>query len=537
MKSLDEDSVKLDESSPLPWRLGLLFAVEVIALTIWSTPGERFTRFAYGDSGTDLTIQNLLARGFLPTLDFGYIYGLLPLLINKLWQGIFGANPGACRAAALACNLATAWGIARFASTMRTGRAGIALILFAMPDILLTSTFVLVHVLEQALLINALAFQARGKRGVSLALATACLFVKPSMAYLYGLMLVAVIARTDLRNGRRVLAPAVITGLILGSILAVIYGLVPLLTTLTPGAGIEVYRQSRHGFFQGVGKEFWYIPGGGLRDYFRYEVGSWMIGTFLLTTGGLLALVRVVRNRAARNDELVLTCSMQHIAFILVFFGNRWTWVYYYATMILGLAAIAARGRRHAAIIGVLALLVLAGGKAKFETTARLWRTDSSSAETFNLWASPAERADWLNVLELSKRHHPVVLLAETEGAALLTPGVFEAPAGSYFVPGHPVPSEIRRKAKQIARAETIVIARPKSDPGRGGYDAWPEIAAEFAGFEIISQGALFRVERRIHRPADSPGRIPDSSRHTKPLPLASQGDCARLTYNEEAVL
>ena len=501
-----DDSVRLDESSPLSWRLGLLFAAEVIALTIWSSPNERFTRFAYGDSGTDLTIQNLLARGFSPTVDFGYIYGLLPLIINKIWQGIFGANPGACRAAALVCNLATAWGIARFASSMRVGRAGIALILFAMPDILLTSTFVLVHVLEQALLINALAFQARGKRGISLALATACLFVKPSMAYLYGLMLIVVIARrTDLRYGRRVLVPAVITGLVLGCTLAAIFGLVPLFTTLTPGAGIEVYRQSRHGFFNGVGKEFWFIPGGGLRDYFRYEVGSWMVGTFLLTTGGLLALVRVAQHRATGNDELVLTCSIQHIAFILLFFGNRWTWVYYYATMILGLAAIGVRGRRHAAIIGVLALLVLAGSKAKFETTARLWQTDSPRVETFGLWASTAERADWLKVLELSKGHHPVVLLAETDGAAFLTPDVFEPPAGSYFVPGHPVPSEIRRKAEQIARAETVVIARPKGDPGRGGYDAWLEIASAFEGFEIISQGELFRVERRVPLPAVSP--------------------------------
>ena len=355
------DPVPFPRGLSLSWRLGLLFAVEVLVLTAWSTPNERFTRFAYCDSGTDLTIQALLARGYRPTVDFGYIYGLLPLLINKLWQGVLGASPGACRAAALVCNLATALAMGRLAAQMRVGRSGVALILFAMPDILLTSTFVLVHVLEQALLINALAFQSRGRRDLSLALATACLFVKPSMAYLYGLIVLVAIVTTERRNWMRLLAPAAITGVVLGALLGAIFGIGPLLTTLTPGAGIEVYRQSNHGFFRGVGREFWYIPGGGLRDYFRYEVGSWMVGTFLLFTGAVLALARWARRNASCNDEIVLTCAIQHAAFILIFFGNRWTWVYYYATMILGLAAIAGRGRRHGAIIGLLALLVQIG--------------------------------------------------------------------------------------------------------------------------------------------------------------------------------
>ena len=316
--------VQDDEVAAPRWSryLAVLFTAEVVLLMAWSTPTERFTRFAYGDSGTDLTIQNLLARGLSPTVDFGYIYGLLPLFINKFWQGLFGANPLACRAAALVCNLATAWGMARFATTMRVGKAGVALILFAMPDILVTSTFVLVHVLEQALLINALAFQAKGKRSVSLALATACLFVKPSMAYLHGLMLLITIATVEPLQWRRLLAPAVITGLVLGALLAAVYGISPLLTTLTPGAGIEVYRQSKHGFFRGVGKEFWSIPGGGLRDYFRYEVGSWLVGTLVLLGGSLLSLGRVIRRSATRNDEMVLTCGIEHVAFILLFFGN-----------------------------------------------------------------------------------------------------------------------------------------------------------------------------------------------------------------------
>ena len=173
--------------------------------------------------------------------------------------------------------------------------------------------------------------------------------------------------------------------------------------------------------------------------------------------------------------------------------------------MILGLAALSARGKRHAAVIAVIALLVLVGGKVKFQTTASLWRNERPSADTFGLWASDLERSEWRKVLALAENHFPVVLLAECDGAALLTPDIFEPPAGSYFVPGHPPPSEIRRKADQIAGAKTIVVARPKGDPGRGGYDAWPEIAAAFDGTEILFQGDLFRVERRVRPPGIQP--------------------------------
>ena len=72
-------------------------------------------------------------------------------------------------------------------------------------------------------------------------------------------------------------------------------------------------------------------------------------------------------------------------------------------------------------------------------------------------------------------------------------------------MPGHPLPVEVRRKAEQIARAETVVVARANGDPTRGGYDAWPEIAAALEGFEVVWQGPLFRVERKVRRPPVTP--------------------------------
>jgi hypothetical protein len=494
--------------SPFPWRLALLFGAEVLVLSAFQWPLQRFTHFAYCDSGSDITIQALVARGLRPTIDFGYIYGLLPLLIGRAWQAVLGPSPAGCQALALVCNLAMAAGLARFASAARVGPTGVVLIVVAIPDMLVNSVLVLVHVLEPALLVNALASQARGRRGQALALATACLFVKPSMAYLYGFVLLVTIALTERGRWLRVLTPAVVTGLTLAAVLAAVYGVEPMLRALLPGNGMEVYRQSGHGFFRGAGRAFWEIPGGGLRDYLRYEVGAWLAGTAVLGLGGVLALLRVLGRRASRNDEPVLTCAVLHFCFVTLFFGNRFSWAYYYWALVLGQAAMAAWGIRYAAMVAVVAALTLVGSKVKTEMTARMWRTERASAETFGVWASPQERAEWLEVLALAKGRHPVSLLAGVEGATVLTPGgVFEPPVGSYFVPGHTVPSEIRRKAEQLAKADMVVRVFPRGDPSRGGYDRWPEVAAALDGCEVVWQGDLFEVSRRVRPPAAFPPR------------------------------
>src|SRR5262249_36601849 len=120
-----------DDPGPPGWGLALLLAAEEVALAAFNSPNERFTRVAYNDSEPDLSIQAMTARGLRPTVDFGYIYGLLPLLVNRAWYGAFGASPAAFRALTLACDLALAWGMARFASALRIGPAGVALVVAA----------------------------------------------------------------------------------------------------------------------------------------------------------------------------------------------------------------------------------------------------------------------------------------------------------------------------------------------------------------------------------------------------------------------
>lgn len=515
------------------WALGLqaILILEVLALAAFRTPEERFGRFAFWDSGAELVVQDQLRQGRQPTIDFGHVYGLLPLLVGRAWYGTFGLSPASFRGLMLACSLATAWGLARFAAARRFGPAGIALVLLAIPDTLLPAAITLVHALEQALLVLALSEHAKGRRRSAVAIMTACLFVKPSMAYFYGLFLVVAIGLTTWRKGpsalARAFAPAALTGLGLAALLALVFGTTPLVNTLIPSGGLELYRESHYGFFHGIGRAFWALPGGGIRDYFRYEVGLWLLGTFLLIEGGLTGLGRLKRGASTRSgpggvldDELIAGCAFLHVAFVTLFFGNRGSWAYYFSVLVLGLATLARRNRPHNVAAWGLVLLLLVSDRSKLVVTARGWSELRPSAETLNLWASPKERAEWSKVLELTRGNEPA-LFALHDGAALLTPG-FAPPISGYFDPGYALPAEIHRKAAQLASARMIVRLIPQD---WRGFTLWPELADALDGCECLWQGDLYRVYRRTRPPA----------RPLTPVPGSSAGDSNRTSPPQEA--
>jgi hypothetical protein len=492
---------------PLPgsFLLTVLLTAEVLVLAYVQSPAERFMRYIAFDSGVDLTMQNLMARGFRPTIDFGCIYGLLPLLINRAWYGVAGLTPGAFRAEVILGTCLTAWGMARFATALRVGPAGVALIVLAMPDVLFPSYSTIVHVLEPALLVHGLAEQAKGRRGTALALATASCFVKPAMGYFYGLVLLISIGAAAKEQGRsywlRSLAPAAIVGTALALIVAAVFGVAPMLEMLFPAKGAAVYRLGRYGFFHGVGSEFWALPGTGIWRYFRYEVGFWIIGSVWLVAGGLVALERLVRgaatNQRARDDEIVACCAALHIVFVTCLFGQRMTWTYYFTILILGLAAMGKGSRTRVGVTWFLAVLLLVNDRSKLLNTYREWSAGAPTAITLGLWATPAERSEWRTVLELTEGQEPV-LLSGVDASLPLTPR-FAPPVAGYFCPGLTLPVEIRRKVDQLSAARMIVTTRPSQGEG---FDYWPELAAALDGCELIFEGGTFRVYRRIRPPS-----------------------------------
>jgi len=483
--------------------IAAFLAVEVLAVTAFQAPNQTLVRFAALDSGGELAIGDLIRRGFRPGVDFGYPYGLLPLLVGRLWYGLAGLSPGSFNVEVTACVVLSSWGLARLAAYRRVGVAGLVLIALAIPDLIFVTYLTSAHAIEQALLIHALAEQARGRRSTALALLTACCFVKPSLAFVQGLAVVVAILAAGRRAGRaataRSIVPPLATAAVLAAVLAASFGPSSLARTLSPATGAAIYRASNYGFFRGTGREFWVLPGGGLRDYFRYEVGFWLLGTALLSWAGLVGARRLARGVATaegeRDEEIVVTCAAVHLAFVALLFGHRLTWVYSLPMLVAGLATLANRGPRHASAAWVLAALLLVSDRSKAVDILRHRKADSPSPAMHGLWSSPGELREWERALELTRGRRPA-LLATCEGATVLFPGL-APPVGGYLIAGNMRPVEADRKADQLAGASMIISAHP---PDWDGFRRWPRIAAAFDGCELIFEGRSLRVYRR--RPA-----------------------------------
>ena len=221
--------------------LFLLFSIELIALMIARLPETMsFENFAFCDRGANLTLQYLVANGLRPAIDFGYHYGLLPILLARGWFAIFGASPIAYQLAMLACNILFAWALARVIIRLEVGGIGLALAIIAIGFAFQSSYPNLAQAVEAVLLCFGIAEHARGSRTGALALATAAVFAKPSMGYVYGLLLIILIARDLARTGfafRRLfdaIGPAVIVFVGLTTTLCLTYGVKAFLRTVVP---------------------------------------------------------------------------------------------------------------------------------------------------------------------------------------------------------------------------------------------------------------------------------------------------------------
>jgi len=486
--------------------LSLLFGMETLAYAIVRLPTDLgFDANAFADRGDFLSISYLVAHGSRPAIDFGYHWGLVPIMLARAWFALFGATPQANEAIMVICAMAVAVGMARMAAALRLGTLGIVLLIIALPFAF--PTFTLTYALEAALLSNALAEQAAQRRSTALALTTASCFVNPSMAYLYGFVLLLGVLWQSLRPDDpggssthwpkmlRTLTPAAITGAVLTLIVATVYGPLALVKTILPLAGIAAHRNQASGFFRGVGRDFWYQPHLGSPFYLFTVVGFWIAATLWLIVAGLRAGRRLLSGLRARNlfgaaDEIVLTCAILHVAFVTVFFGSAVSWRYYCYILVMGVAATSIRDLLSARVAGLLTAMAVLGNISHFAQIAVEWRTTAPSSVTAGMWVSAEEVQEWEQVQRAVDGHRALLLTAMGCGPVLSAR--FEQPFANHFTPGELMPDQLARLMRQIDGAQRIVVV---TSSGFGNMLVWwPEIQHALDGHELLWKGKSFAV-------------------------------------------
>jgi hypothetical protein len=496
------------ESSSAALIIFILFAIEILAIDFFRLPEiMAFDSYAFCDNGANLTLQYLVSHGLRPTVDFGYHYGLLPILTGRVWFAIAGRTPIGYQALMVGCDLVIVAAMARIAATLRFGATSLALTAITLGFAARASYPSLAQGLEAALLSCGIAEQTAGKRSRALIFTSAAAFTKPSMAYLYSILLIAFACR-NLRGDRvltrilRVIAPAIATSIVIASILAVSYGLAPLIHTVMPVGGAAAYRALHYGFFN-AGREFWDPAGLPWLYYFVDVSGFWILATLFLIGSGVSAIfyLRTQTNDSgldARRNETIITCAILHVAFIALFFGNQWSWFYYAYFLTIGVAAsagVSAIQQRLA--IGLCLMGIVAWTDVAFSEW-RWWQTRKRDAVTNWLWASDDERDEWQRVLDLVRVQRTVVL--DTKGAIELLMDGFEKPVSLYLDFGLMVPADIQRKVQQISEAQMVVVPVGGIEACRG-IPAAPEFDTALKSFEPRMKGKFFDVYQRPSSP------------------------------------
>ena len=489
-----------------PWqqrpRLGSIFAVLSLATTVfflWNLP-ELFSFFAFGfrDNGSNLMLVKLIEAGQRPTIDFGYAYGLLSLLFSQVWLSAFGATPVAFVSSVYVLTLFFGYWFSRFLTAVDATWAHLALVVilwpFAIPPDISHS-----QAIEPILLLAALVLYLEEKPQWALAACTICLFVKPSMAYFLGLILVIIlmVRSRPLETGGgkrlvRALLPAAVTGLILGACLAGYYGWAPLVTTLTAKTGQRIYRTDHFGVF-GYGRSFFVNPS--WKYYVGQPAGFWIFSMVVLVGVAAVIAAKHLRTRSplGKRDILICWIAILMVAFHVFFYGPPESWIYYvFLLVIFWVLAMDRRELRWLVAAGLLLFLMTSFVAQR----ARLhyWHMVVRSPLTRGLATDPATLSQWSALYSLSQRSH-VVVLSYGGGSAILFPEMETAPR-LFLDPGLSEPGEVNATVAALKRADYIVL--PSGMPYLN-YWNWPAFGDVLRTFQTVDKNDHFTL---LARPA-----------------------------------
>ena len=497
--------------------LAVAFAILLVVLQIWQLPRiAGWTFFSFFDPGTALKGDLLISMGMKPAIDFGYTHGLASLMVAHLGFVLLGRTPTAYLVITSVMEALMAVMIARFAVAMKLSRPALVFLFIALPVAIMPCYLTLTHPLEALLLLWAIAEQAGGRRQRALAICTACLFVKPSMAYVYGLLLVIWTIIDCYRHERRwsgllrSTAPAMVTGVLMAAAMIWRFGIQSLLLTIVPITGMRTYKDTHFGFFSGSGLQFWSPAYHPWYYYIITPAGVWLAMSAILLW---VLLIRGLRQKQSPENigkrhyvgglitdwvhtpnrlmETALSIAIMHIAFVLGFYGWKYAWEYYSYLPVLFTALVISRCRtRQVQVATVLGIMALCSQARNIGLTFWCWQNKTRDQQTGYLWAYPQQAAQWRYVCR-KVRGHPTLILSN--GYLPWMPKGMTMPLSWFPEPGIPTAIEMRRLKSEAMAAHYIVVRH-----GYGKFGLWvnPAFASVRHRFSLLWQGQYFSIWR-----------------------------------------
>jgi hypothetical protein len=498
------------------WIAGLAFGLGLIAIFVLRIILEwpmalGFQNFIIRDTGSFRYVNTLLDMGLRPSVDFGFYYGMLGLMVQRIAFAVFGGGYWTTlgiTAGVLALTVVFWWLLARELGFSWMNFA-ILLGLYEMMVGLAFSGPTPAHGLVRVLLAFSLLLALKGRLGLALVLAAFAALSIPSLPIiLIGLLSVLIIfqwwqaPQRRLRDLAGQLAPALVVYGLGVLTFTIIFGLRSTLPSLFPIHGMALYRALNFGFFNS-GENFWHPRGPTISYYLFNKAGIWLFCSALLVVFGVASLVRMVRSRKSSGAPLfIFLCCALHLFFIFFAYGNAGSWIFYEFILVAGVFAGVSeltKGRMRVVLSCLLLFFGLLSNRVEASHRRFPWRTWHRSAETAGLYAPDDFRREWAPIIQLANSHD-LLFLSGGNGASTFFPRV-KTPQSWFLLPGVALPPENAYVLDQIKKSDVVVEYTSESAWYIDQNVAWQ---AALAQFPVRLKGSYMRIWMRSALDADA---------------------------------
>gem|GEM_PF-1970471 len=497
------------------FNIWLIFSLVAIGIFILWYPMGASMSFLFFDTGAGLKADYLFSQGYIPTVDFSYVYGLLPLSIAHIWYKIFGRTPQVFWALVLIFKLLSVYTLAKIAYLANLKTLGVIFLAIAIPfSFFCNYNINLTHAIEPFFICLALSEQLAGRKKYALVVLIFSIFTKASLSYFYILLLLILYSIDLLKHKRNILdaiyqlIPASVTFLAMSFWIIINYGLTALIHSLIPLQAAKDYKQPEFGFFGGGGKGFFAPPGMKFSYYIGTGVSLWVILSIVLLISSILLYRKIIKNNIngdiVRIAEVQITTLLLHLGFIIFFFGHNSSWCYYAYLLPIGCSLLASRAlpefkiniNRNILLVGLSICVIIGYDLVFFKIYHQTWIESKYEKSLVSLWFNKEEKKDFLELLQSCK----------TKNTLIYSPGAIDLffPSCHMASAWYPKNSsllndqDIARINKQFDEAEEVITPLD-SLASLLKIDSMKE---NFAKFELDHKNKNFTYLKRVSNPS-----------------------------------
>ena len=481
-----------------PLGLTLIVALRVV---FWLPSELSFHNFAFMDLGSFQHVDRLIGLGLRPGVDFGYTYGLLPVLLQHLCFAAFGSSHWITLGMLVLYLLLmlTFWSLLTRDIGQSWANFGILLGLCDMMIFFVPWPPTLAHMLMKISLAFSLYFFMKQRLSLALSIAALGALAVPSLPIVLTILIALAIAwewwHAPVRAVRGLvtkLAPAAVmyAGAVL--IMVAFFGWRAVLQSLIPAGGARLYRAMNFGIF-GQGRYFLHPPGAHLSYYLLTPAGIWISCSILLVVFGCTGALRIARTgKLTGLPAFVVVCCALHLIFVFAAYGNYLSFELFSfiltAGVLAGVSDLTSR-RLKIALSSLLLVFGLLSQVSGIKEGLQLWKSESTSPATAFLYAPNDFQPEWKSVLSISKNRR-VFLLAYGMGVDSYYPEI-GTPQSWFLLPGLTLPREDSYVLQQIRAADVVV---EETEVTTRYIDNNKEWQAALGDFPVKVSGRYFRI-------------------------------------------